>query len=186
MPGRGWYVLAVLIVLGSLAGAVALAVTRLGGIGAGLVQVVVPGGATLDLKAPGTYTIYHERTSQIDGRLYTSGDISGLRVTVRAADGGRSIAVRPPSGSSTYNLAGRSGTSVLAFTIEAPGSYRIEAGYDDGRREPRAVLAVGTGFVTGLLVTIGLSAAIALAGLAVALTIVIVVLLKRRQLLRQA
>lgn len=182
MPGRGWYVLAALVFLASLAGAVALAISRVGEISSGLVQVVVPGSAVLDLKTPGSYTIFHERTSQVDGRIFTSTDISGLRVTVTSEPTATKVPVRRPTGSSTYNFSGRSGTSVLAVNIDMPGRYRLEAGYDDGRHEPRTVLAVGTGFVGGLLSTIALSAAIALAGMAVALLIVIVVLLRRRRL----
>ena len=105
---------------------------------------------------------------------------------VRSVETGRTIAVRRPSGSSSYEFGGRSGRSVLAFDIDKPGTYRLTAGYDDGRTQPQAVLAVGTGFVSGLLATIAMSFGIALAGVAAALVIFIVVLLKRRRALQAA
>ncbi|TXL71529.1 hypothetical protein FHP25_29565 [Vineibacter terrae] len=185
MPSRGWYVVSVMVLVAAIAGAIWLTMARVGDMGVALVQVVVPGSATLDLKQPGTYTVYHERTSTVEGRVYTSPSISGLRVSVRAADG-REIAVKRPGGTSNYDFNGRSGISVLAFDIAAPGTYRFDAAYDDGRQGPQTVLAVGTGFVGGLLVTIALALGVCFAGIAAALAIFLVVLLKRRRGLSMA
>lgn len=181
MPGRTWYVVAALVVVGAVAAAVWLAVSRLGGIADGLVQVVVPGSADLALDKPGTYTIFHERVSQAGGRLYTAESISGLRVTVRSGTTGGDVALRRPATASRYDFGGRSGISAFAFDIDAPGTYRLTAAYDDGRQQPRTVLAVGTGFVGGLLSTIGLVLAVAFGGIAAGVAIAVVVLLKRRQ-----
>ncbi|HKU94580.1 MAG TPA: hypothetical protein VJR58_04860 [Vineibacter sp.] len=186
MPSRGWYVVAAVVLIAAVAGAVWIVASRIGDVGAGLVQVVVPGGADLDLKQPGSYTIFHERTSTVGGRIYTAPSVSGLRVTVKSAATGRDVTVRQPAGSSRYDFGGRSGTSVLAFNIDAPGRYRLDAAYEDGRQQPQTVLAVGTGFVSGLLTTIALALGVAFGGIAVALAIFIVVLLKRRRALMAA
>lgn len=169
MPSRAWYVVAAVIFFGAVAGGIGFLLSGLGSLGAGLVQVVVPGSADLDLKEAGTYTVFHEYASQADGRVLMSSDITGLRVTVRPIGGGRDIAVTPPSGRTRYSLGGRSGRSVLAFAIETPGMYRLSAQYDDGRREPQAVLAVGSGFAGGLLTTIIATLAIVFAGLTTAI-----------------
>lgn len=184
MPNRGWYVVAAVVFFGAIVASIWLTVSRLGGIGDSLVQVVVPGSADLTLDAPGTYTIFHERNSQVDGRIYTSESISGLRVTVRSAATGRDVAVKRPTATSQYNYGGRSGFSAFAFDIDAPGTYRLTAAYDDGRREPQTVLAVSTGFIGGLLKTIGLALAIAFGGMAAGLALFIVVLLRRRRALQ--
>lgn len=186
MPGRVWYVVAVAVLVASIAGAVWIAVAHVGGITAGLTQIVVPGAATLDLRTPGAYTIFHERTSQVDGRVYESTGVSGLRIAVRSLATGEAVPTRPPGGSSTYNFGGRSGRSVLVFDVRAPGAYEVAAAYDDGRREPRTVLAVGSGFLGTLFATIALSLGVAFAGIAVALLITIVTLLRRRRVLRAA
>lgn len=184
MPGRGWYVLAAAIFLAGMIGSVWYAVTRVVGMESGLIQIVVPGTADLELKQRGTYTIFHERTSQVDGRLYTANDIAGLRVAVRSVASGQDIALRRPAASSTYTFSGRSGASAFAFTVDVPGTYRVTAAYDDGRPQPQTVLAVGTGLFSGLFTTIAVSGAIALVGTAVAMIMFIVVLLKRRKALR--
>jgi hypothetical protein len=181
MPSRGWYIVAALILIGAIAGAVWMAVSRIGGITAAMVQIVVPGGADLDLKSAGTYTIFHERTSHVGDRVYTAADVSGLRVRVRSAATGQEIAVKPPTGSATYNFDGRAGTAVLAFDIGAPGTYRLDAGYADGRLQPQTVLAVGTGFFSGLFAAIALSIGMVLAGIAAAAVLVVVVVLKRQR-----
>ncbi|RKE69739.1 hypothetical protein DFP91_4179 [Pseudorhodoplanes sinuspersici] len=49
----------------------------LSGLGDGLRQIVVPGGAELRLE-PGRYTIFHETRSTVDGKLSrVSGEASG-------------------------------------------------------------------------------------------------------------
>jgi hypothetical protein len=186
MPGRGWYVLAAAILVGSIAGAVWFGAGRVANIDSSLIQVVVPGGADLDLKVRGTYTIFHERRSQVGGTLYNVEDVSGLRVRIRAAASGRDIALRRPAAQSTYSFGGRSGVSMLAFDVEAPGMYRLDAAYDDGRRQPQTVLAVSTGFLGGLFATIAIAGGITLAGVGVAVTIFIVVLLRRRRAMQAA
>jgi hypothetical protein len=184
MPSRGWYVVAALIIIGAIAGAIWTAVSQFQGIAAGLVQVVVPGGADLELKAPGSYTIFHEATSAVDGRIYASSDISGLRVTVRSAATGKEIRVGQPTGTATYSFSGRVGNSVLAFDIDTPGTYRLDGSYEDGRLQPQTVIAVGTGFFSGLFTAIALPIGIGMTGFTAGALILIVVTLKRRRALR--
>ena len=149
--------------------------------GAALAQIVVPGGADLELKEAGTYTIFHEYTSQIEGRVFTPMDISGLRVTVRSVADGKEVYLRQPSGRQTYNIGGRSGRSVLAFNIDTPGTYRLAGAYGDGRQQPQAVLAVSGNFVGGLLTTIATALGVAFGGIVV--VVAIVVLARRRRAL---
>ena len=49
MRSRGWYIVAAVIFLGAIAGAAAIVISGIGGMGAGLFQVVVPGSADLEL-----------------------------------------------------------------------------------------------------------------------------------------
>jgi hypothetical protein len=182
MTSRAWYFVAALIGIGGIVGAVVVLIAHLGSMTAGLTQIVVPGGADLDLKQAGTYTIYHERTSTVGGRVYQSNGISGLRVAVKSAGTGQPITLRRPTGTSQYNVNGRSGFSALVFDISTPGKYRLDAAYDDGRQQPQTVLAVGTGFVGGLLTTIFLAIGLFFAGLAAAIALAVVVRLRRRRL----
>jgi len=67
-----WFVVAGLSALASLAGALLHVVPRLTAVDERLIRVVVPGSAVLTLDKPGSYTIYHEKKSTVDGRYYAS------------------------------------------------------------------------------------------------------------------
>jgi hypothetical protein len=169
-PGRVWYGVAVVVVFVGVGGASYLLFARLGELQDAFTRLVVPGNIDLALDKPGVYTIFHEASSVIDGRLYVADNISGLAVTVTSLEGGEALALRPPVGQQTYSMNGHSGTAVLVFTVVKPGHYRLAAAYDNGRAETRTVLAVARDFVgtliDSILRTLGLgfgSAALAVA-----------------------
>jgi hypothetical protein len=157
--------------------------SELSTIGSALTRVVVPGEQVLALAETGTYTIFHEAESVIDGHLYTATDIQGLKVSITAEDGG-AVPVTPSSGKESYTLGGHSGVSVLAFDIVKPGSYRLAAAYDDGRSGPMTILAVGRNFLGRLLVTIFGAFGVGFAGFIAALVLTLVTFLRRRRMLR--
>src|SRR5437868_3163039 len=79
-----WFVVAGVIAIAGFVAAGLYLWPRLGSIDAGMIRVVVPGHAMLDLGKAGTYTIFHEKQSVVDGRFYASDSVSGLRVDVIA------------------------------------------------------------------------------------------------------
>jgi hypothetical protein len=173
-----WFVVAGLI---AVAGFVAGGFQIFSGISAvegRLMQVVMPGSATLKLGQPGTYTIYHESRSVVDGQIYASSSVGGLRVSVRAPDGGE-VALVPSSGGATYKFGSREGRSMLAFTAATAGEYRITGTLPDGRTEPKVVLAVESGLMGGMFQMIGGALGLVFGGLALAGIIVIVTLWQR-------
>lgn len=172
MPSRKGYWLAAAILVAALVAMGIFLGARLSALGQGLIQVVVPGEAALALAEPGTYTIFHERESVVDGRIYASESISGLAVTVRTP-AGAPVALAPVTTSSTYTFGGRTGVAAFNFELATPGSYRLAARYADGRREPRVVLAIGRNFMGGLLITIFGALAITFGGGALAVWIAV-------------
>jgi hypothetical protein len=179
VPGRVWYVVAILAALAGLAGAGYRVYTNLDGLTAGMVQVVVPGEAELSLE-PGRYTIFHESESTVDGRIFSGTDVTGLFVRIAPVDGGAPLAIEQPRVTSNYEIGGRSGRSVLVFDVTAPGAYRLVAGYPEGEEGSEAVLAVGRG-VTGRILSLVFSAlGIAFLGV-VAGAIIAVVTYRRRR-----
>src|SRR6185312_8487947 len=153
MISRLWYVVAAIALLAGGTGAAMVLWSGLSGLDDGLIRIVVPGTSVLTLGEPGAYSIYHEPESVIDGKLYTSQNIDGLRVAV-AEEGGEQVTVTTPTMTARYTIGGRSGVSVLAFEIAHPGRYRLTAAYSGGRTEPVAVLAVGHGFLGRLFRTV--------------------------------
>jgi hypothetical protein len=151
-----------------------------------LTRTVVPGASLLSLDEPGTYTIYHEADSVVDGKLYAAASIAGLSVSVTAEANGQAIAVVVPGFSSSYSLGGHSGKSVFAFDIATPGRYRLSAQYAAGNSEPQTVLAVGRGFVGPLIGAIFGAIASVFAGFIAALVLVLTTYFRRRKMLRAA
>lgn len=179
-PGRGWYILACALVFAAVAAMAIFILARISGIGAALLQVVVPGQAELRLDKTGDYTIFHEYLSVVDGKIYESMSISGLRVTVTAPDGS-ALALSSPTATGRYNVSGRSGVSVFTFKVVSPGTYRLAAFYEDGRNEPRTVLAVGSGFVGGILLTVLGAFLIMIVGVGAGVTLAVTVYQRRKR-----
>lgn len=177
-PSRLWYLLAVAIFVAGMAAMGVFLASRLAGLGETLVQVVVPGEAELALET-GSYTIFHERRSTVDGRIFSADSIAGLGVTLASA-AGEPVALAPTSMSSNYEFAGRSGTGAFEFEIGEPGVYLLSAAYREGAAGPETVLAVGKEFGGNLLRTLLGAFAFAFTGMGVALAIAGTVFVKRR------
>lgn len=178
-PSRWWYAVAVVIVFAGFGGMASFMLPRIESYGSSLIRLVAPGEIDMSLERPGTYTVFHEEHSVVDGRLYTSDTISGLGVTVQSAETGESIPVVRAAMNETYSFGSYAGKSAFNFDIASPGSYRLIAAYKDGRSEPRVVLTIGHNFLTGLLLTIFGGIAIVFGAIALAIVIIVVVAQKR-------
>ncbi len=177
MPSRRWYLAALILVLAGLCGAALFLWPRLQTLDATLTRMVAPGEKKMTLQR-GSYTVYHEYRSVVDGRYYESNDISGLRVAVRTP-AGELVALRGAV-NTTYNISGHSGVSLLDFDIDVPGTYTLAAAYGD-RPGPEAVLAVGQGFVGRIFALILGTLAIAVASAGTGIAIASITYVKRRR-----
>jgi hypothetical protein len=180
-PSRLWYFAAPVVFVAGVLGARDLISTRLDAVAASMRRFVVPGTVELTLEQPGTYTIYHEASGVIDGKLYVSENVNGLQVRVAAVPGDAPVPVSTPGGSETYSLSGASGVAVLAFDAAAAGRYRLTAGYDGGKTEPKVVLMVARGMLRRMMSAIFAGIAPGFGGFAVALAIIITTAVKRGQ-----
>lgn len=115
---------------------------------------IVPGSYELSIEEPGTYTIFHEYRTNIDGKYYeTDEEISGLSLVLEnEADG--SMIELSSSGNSQYGNNGREGVSIASFRAKEPGTYILSAQYEDGQG-PDVVLTISKDFVKSLLFGIG-------------------------------
>jgi hypothetical protein len=153
-----------------------------------LTQVVVPGETTLALKHGARYTVFYEQQSVINGRIYSTNEpLSGLKCDVTSVSHGEAIPLRQPSMSTTYDVGGRSGKSVLEFSIAQDGQYRLVCGYATGSRGPEVVLAVGSGVGEDIMSTVFRSfGAIFGGGILAAIIFLIVFFLRERSKKRVA
>ena len=179
-PSRAWYLVAVAAIVCGIAGAVEYVLPRIEAIGDGLQQVIVPGDKEITLKAAGDYTVFHEHQSVVDGKVYATREISGLQLSL-TTNAGQAIALRATSTSMEYSFGSRSGSALYSFSAPEAGVYRLNGTFDDGRTEPKVVLAIGQGFFGSLMMTILATIAIALAGILGGVLIAVWVALKRGQ-----
>jgi hypothetical protein len=111
-----------------------------------LTQIVVPGEKDLTLLPSLKYSIFLEEQSVVDGRIYsTMENLSGLTCRVNSLASGTKIDLHRSGISTSYNVNGRSGRSVLEFVTLEGGEYHIACGYEEGKQGPQVVLAVGAG-----------------------------------------
>src|SRR4026209_1626844 len=96
MRSRLWYVVAGVIALAGLVTAALYVVPRIGMVDQGAIRIVMPGSAVLGLDTPGSYTIFHERRSVVDGRYYASDSVDGLKVTLADPRGPPGGPAAPP------------------------------------------------------------------------------------------
>lgn len=177
-PGRGRYLLALLVFIAGMLGMAGVLVYGLSGMGDGLFQVVVPGEQHLTLE-PGSYTIFHERHSVFNGRVYDTQALGGLELAVVGPDG-QEVALAPVSMTGQYTFGGRSGVSVFDFTVDKGGDYVVSGRYPDSSG-PDTVIAIGQGFLGNLLGTIFGGLAFAFGGAGIALFVFLTTLFRRRR-----
>jgi hypothetical protein len=184
MTSRGWYVVAALLFI---AGGVGAGWTLWGGIsdiGTSIVRITVPGSGELTLDKPGNYTIYHERNGVTDGHVSAVESLAGMTVTVTNEATGAKLAVKTPSFTGSYTVNGHSGVSVLAFDVPQSGRYRLVGAYDDGRANPKTVLAVNLGLFGRMFRMITMAFFVGGVGALSALVLVLVTFFQRRRVFR--
>jgi hypothetical protein len=179
-PGRIWYLVAVLIAVGGWVGMAMVLVSGLSGTAERMIRVLAPGQAELTLGEPGSYTIFHEHRSTLEGRVYNVEGVSGLQVTVTEKAGGSIVPLSSTAGSH-YTVGGYAGRSLFAFDVRKPGVYVLTSSYDGGRKEPRTVLAIDRGFVGNLVGTILGAIALAFGGMVLGIATFIITFVKRRR-----
>ena len=159
-PGKWRYWLAAaLMLVGVLAAAVF--VMSLSTATEDMLQVVVPGEASLQVEEAGDFVIFYESKSIVDGRAFSTGPLPGMTLRIVSDATGEPVDITEPSTTVSYDVGGRSGESIAAFTADEPGDYTLSAAYSDGQEGGEVVLAIGSGS-TG---AVGLALAIAGVGM---------------------
>jgi hypothetical protein len=120
-----------------------------------LTQVVVPGKAELSLQRGRTYTVFLEERSTVNGKIYsTTESIEGLTCRVNSVKNRASIGIGKSSANTSYEVNGRSGRSVLEFSVPEDGRYAFACDYDEKSTGPEVVVAVGAGAEMRILRTV--------------------------------
>jgi hypothetical protein len=170
-PGRIWYLVGLLVLLGGVAWLVVGLVSVFSHVNS-FARVAVPAGGQVSLDHSGGYVIYYE------GPGAQSGRIPAFQVRVTPASAGAAVrSLGTYNGSLTYSNGAHQGSAVLTiqvthpgrFTVETPGGTGLPAGSD---------LAFGDSFGGGLVASIVGGVLLILAGLAVLIVIFIIRIVK--------
>ena len=146
-----------------------------------LTQVVVLGHAELSLRIPGTYTIFLEEQSVVDGKIYsTTKSVDGLKCSVTMRPANEQIPLRPPGMSANYNLGNRVGRSVLEFPVKVGGQYELSCDYPADTKGPQTVVAVGTGVGEKIFKTVLASLVSFLGGMGSGALVIALISIKRK------
>jgi hypothetical protein len=184
MESRLGYVLGALCLIAGVALAGWLVWGEIAALQHAFTRVVVPGTAELTLGDAGSYTIFIEPQSVVDGRLYSVQNIGGMTVSITSEADGKPVAVTVPQVTSSYTIGGHKGTSVFGFEIAQPGRYRLTGSYAGGANGPQMVLAISQGFMWALARTILGALGASLAGFLGCAALVLTTYFRRRRMLR--
>lgn len=146
-----------------------------------LTQVVVPGKTELKLEGGRTYTVFLEEHSVVHGKVYSTEAIGGLECRLSAMPSGTTVKIEQAGTNTTYSIGGRSGRSVLQFSIQKDGNYAFACDYGENSQGPEAVLAVGSGVGAAILRTVVESIAAVFAGGFLCVIVVLIVVIKRER-----
>ncbi len=188
-PGRWLYLLALGIFVAGLAVTgvlVVISVTHFQRLSHSFIRVVAPGTSTVQLEKRGTYTVFYEYQSQVDGQTFSTGETPpNLTVGVKSVATGNAVAIHS-SGNSNYSIGSHAGVSILNFSIDSPGAYEISSQYSNGTGGPEIVLAIAHGFasdivggVASILGSVGVFCGTTL--VAIVLTLVVFILRQRKR-----
>lgn len=143
--------------------------------------LLFPGTHTVNIDEPGSWKLFHESESLIDGRPVDSPPGADLEVSLRSRTTGEELVLKPTRITETYNLPHRNATAIGQFEVKQTGEYELTAKRKDAP-EAEFVLAVGKDVLMKAFGgAVRIVAIFALAGLCFLASVVLgIVLLVRR------
>ena len=176
-PGKGWYALAGIVAVATIAAVIALVAWFVLNLDKGA-QFLGPGRHAVEFDKPGTYVVWNDYRTVFRGRSYDESESlpSGVLVLVRDVASGKALEVAPSHGASS-SIGNVARKSVAKFEIAIPGRYEIIIEGDF----PARVFSASRDFLFGLFAVIFGAIALLLAGFGAAIGIVCWAFIKREQ-----
>lgn len=177
VPGRGWYLIAGLIVVAALAAAVVLVAWFVLNFETSR-QFLGPGKHVAEFDKPGSYVVWNDYRTVFGGRSYDVSEKlpSAVRVRVRDAASGHALDVAPSHGASS-SVGDTARKSVAKFEITKPGRYEIVIEGDF----PQRVFSANRDFLWRLFLVIFGVMALLFVGFGLAIGILCWVFIKREE-----
>jgi hypothetical protein len=170
-PGRVWYLAALTVVLGGVAWLV-IGLISLGHQIDSFPRVPLPSGGAVTLNHSGGYVIYYE------GPGAKSGQIPGFHVRiVPAASSPQMGSLKTYSGSLTYSFGSHQGRAVLSLRVARGGRFLVQPFGAPSHSD----LAFGSSIAGGIVGIVLGSIAFIFAGIAVAIVLLVIRIVKTRR-----
>jgi hypothetical protein len=136
-PGRVWYVVGAIILIGGITAGLVVALVVGRGMIDDMATVTIPGETVVTFEEPGTYTVFQERDASSRMIQWRSDDTYRLEILHR--ESGQPVNQGRPGGSVTYTFDNRSGSNLTTLRISQAGEYIIRT---DGAASDDLVLRV--------------------------------------------
>ena len=170
-PGRVWYLAALAVFLGGVAWLV-FGLLSLGHQIDSFPRVPLPAGGAVTLNHGGGYVIYYE------GPGAKTGQIPGFHVRiVPAASSPQMGSLKTYSGSLTYSFGSHQGRAVLTFQVPRGGKFLVEPFGAPSHSD----LAFGSSIAGGIVGIVLGSIALILVGIAAAIVLLVIRIVKTRR-----
>jgi hypothetical protein len=170
-PGRIWYLAALAVFLGGVAWLL-IGLFSLGHQIDSFPRVPLPAGGAVTLTHSGGYVIYYE------GPGAKSGQIPGFHVRiVPAASSPQMGSLKTYSGSLTYSFGSHQGRAVLTLRVARGGRFLVQPSGAPGHSD----LAFGSSIAGGIVGIVLGSIALIFAGIAVAIVLLVIRIVKTRR-----
>jgi hypothetical protein len=185
-PRALWYWIGAFFIVAGIVGSITMFVTGIVSTSRtvdNFARFVAPtDGQTLNFSQSGTFTVYYEWNSKVDGERYRSPEeVPGISVQL-VGPSGDTIDMQSASNTVSFSASGRSGQSIGKVTIPSAGAYVAIVKADTS--EP-FVLAFGKGVLGKLFAYIGAAFAIGALGFVTGLVTLIVTGVKRSKRKRE-
>src|SRR5436190_2411454 len=158
-PGRIWYLVAVLVILGGF-GWLTFGVLSVSSHIDSFPRVAVPQGGHVSLDHSGAYVVYYEGPG-----ADSAGRIPAFQVRVIPASPAAARSLTPYTSTLTYSIGSHQGRAVLTLQVSRPGRFTVETSGGSGV-PAGSDLAFGDSFAGRLVSTLVPGVLLTLAGLA--------------------
>jgi hypothetical protein len=146
----GGYVVGALLILGGVVWFVFGLFGDISSITDGMVPLEGPGVFDVELQERGTWTVFHEHRTVIDGKSLSSEPYpDGLEFRLESAEG-QGVNVRAASSNGTYSFGSREGSSMFEFDVHTPGAYVVSVLVEGERAERPVVMTMSRDFMGGI------------------------------------
>ncbi|HME82252.1 MAG TPA: hypothetical protein VKF82_09265 [Candidatus Eremiobacteraceae bacterium] len=172
-----WYGVGALVIVAGMIASVFGALGDFKSLQTAFARVVVPGSDELHLSKPGTYVIYYEYRSDINGEIFETPETTDIKCSIVSRTG-RTIEIVPASLNAEYDFGGRAGKAIAQFVAPDAGMYVINCDYAGGKGT-RIALAIAPPVAAGFIASFFKWLALAFASLGFGLIILIVTLVRR-------